>query len=304
MSLLDGRVAIVTGGGRGIGRSHCLELARQGAALVVNDYGVALDGTAEIENPADSVVSEIEALGGTAIANHSSVSDWEAAKALVDEAADHFDGLDIVVNNAGIVRDRMITSMSEEDFDAVVAVNLKGTFALTKHACDRWRALAKAGGEVSGRVINTTSGTGLFGNIGQANYGAAKAGIANLTMITAMEMERYGVTANAISPLAFTRMLASARSRESTEEGRWDPLDPANSSPVVAWLASRESAWLTGAVLRVSGNALQRVRPWNVESGESYWAQSDQRLQADEIGSGLRRLYEVAPRGLPEPARR
>ena len=164
--------------------------------------------------------------------------------------------------------------------------------------------LAKAGGEVSGRIINTTSGTGLFGNIGQANYGAAKAGIANLTMITAMEMERYSVTANAISPLAFTRMLASARSRESTEEGQWDPLDPANSSPVVAWLGSRESAWLTGAVLRISGNAVQRVRPWSVESSESYWGKPERPLEAKDIGAGMRRLFEVSPRGLPEPARR
>jgi NAD(P)-dependent dehydrogenase (short-subunit alcohol dehydrogenase family) len=205
-----------------------------------------------------------------------------------------------VINNAGIVRDRMITSLSEEDFDAVIDVHVKGTFTMTKHACDHWRSVAKSGGVVTGRIINTTSGTGLFGNIGQSPYGAAKAAIANLTLITAMEMDRYHVTANAISPVAFTRMLAtSTRSYETGGVDDWDPLDPSNSSPVVAWLASVESGWLSGTVLRINGNVVQRVRGWEVEPEGTFVASGDGRLEIGEIGDGLRRMFGVMPRGLP-----
>lgn len=303
MRNLEGRVAIVTGGGRGIGRSHCLELARQGASVVVNDLGVALDGSDESENPADVVVSEIEAIGGSAITSRASVTDWEAVRDLIAQTVAQFGRLDILVNNAGIVRDRMITSMSEADFDAVIDVHLKGTFAATKHACDHWRTVVKAGGEVSGRIINTTSGTGLFGNIGQSAYGAAKAGIANLTMITAMEMGRYAVTANAVSPLASTRMLATSRLHDvTTSGGEWDPLDPGNSSPVVAWLASIDSGWLTGAVLRVTGNAVQPMQPWDVKVGDTLSGKPGQRLEADQLGVSIRQMYGVTPKGLPPVA--
>ncbi len=208
--MLDGRVAIVTGGGRGIGREHCLELARHGAHVLVNDPGVGVHGEHAEERPADAVVGEVVAAGGTAIADHSSVTEWESCHAMVQRAVAELGGLDVVVNNAGIVRDRMITSMTEDDFDAVLAVHVKGTFSMTKHACDHWRAVAKAGGTSRGRIVNTTSGSGMYGNIGQSAYGAAKAAIANLTIVTALEMGRYGVTANAISPVAATRMTATA----------------------------------------------------------------------------------------------
>src|SRR5580693_8514993 len=211
MAMLDGKVAIVTGGGRGLGRAHCLALAAQGAAVVVNDPGAGLHGESPGETPAEAVAAEITAAGGRAIADHSSVTDWAATEKLITLAATEFGRLDVVVNNAGILRDRMLFSMTEEDFDAVIAVHLKGTFAMTRHACAYWREEAKRGavrrdGEAGGRIINTTSGTGLFGTVGQANYGAAKAGIVSLTTITALEMARYGVTANAISPIALTRI--------------------------------------------------------------------------------------------------
>ncbi len=190
-------------------------------------------------SPAESVVLEIEKAGGTAVADGTSVTDWSGIRDLVARTVGDHGHLDAVVNNAGIVRDRMLTSLTEEDFDAVLAVHLKGTFTLTKHACDHWRSAAKAGGAVSGRVINTTSGTGLRGNLGQVPYGAAKAGIANLTLIAAMDMARYGVTVNAISPVAYTRMVATMPSMAGyVPDETWDALDPGNSSPVVAWLAS------------------------------------------------------------------
>jgi NAD(P)-dependent dehydrogenase (short-subunit alcohol dehydrogenase family) len=303
MEMLEGRVAIVTGGGRGIGRSHCLELARHGAAVVVADSGVGVHGEAadadEADRPADSVVAEIEAEGGAAVADYSTVTDWEACAALVQRAVDAFGRLDVVVNNAGIVRDRMITSMNENDWDAVIAVHLKGTFAMTKHACDYWRTVGKAGGRNCARIINTTSGTGLRGNIGQSAYGAAKAAIANLTIITALEMGRYDVTANAISPVAATRLTATvgAAAADRRDPDAWDAMDPGNSSPVVAYLASEASSWLTGQVLRVQGNVVQRYRTWEALPGE-YGAAGGGRLDAAELGDGLRRLYGSMPVGL------
>jgi NAD(P)-dependent dehydrogenase (short-subunit alcohol dehydrogenase family) len=300
VGLLDGRVVIVTGGGRGLGRSHCVEMAAHGATVVVNDLGAGLHGEeAERVSPAGEVVAAIEAKGGTAIADGTSVSDHAGMAALVERTVETFGRLDAVVNNAGIIRDRMLTGMSEEDFDQVVAVHLKGTFNLTRHACDHWRAVAKTGGEVSGRIINTTSGTGLFGNVGQANYGAAKAAIANLTVITAMEMDRYGVTANAISPIARTRMTEGLPSMDADADGAWDRFDPANASPVVAWLASAGSGWLTGAVLRIDGNTVQRVRGWEVDSRAGYRSGSGQRLEATELDRGMRVAFGALPSGLP-----
>ncbi len=297
MGVLDGRVVIVTGGGRGLGRAHCLELARQGATVVVNDLGVGLQGQDEDHEqaPADQVVSELKALGATAVADGTSVTDWDGMGALVARTVERFGDLHAVVNNAGFIRDRMLVSMSEEDFDAVIGVHLKGSAALTRHACAYWRDRAKAGHRVTGRVVFTTSGAGLFGNIGQANYGSAKAGLAALAGIVALEMQRYGVTANAISPVAATRMLATM-GRTADKSAEWDPLDPANASPVVAWLCSEDSGWLSGAVLRIDGNTVLRVRGWTVEDG--YTSKTGRALVTEELSLAVRQLFGAAPRGL------
>jgi len=302
VGLLDGRVVIVSGGGRGLGRAHCLELGRQGAIVVVNDLGVSLHGetdetdeTDDEEAPGDAVVAEIQAFGGVAMSDRTSVTDWDGMAALVARTVETFGDLHAVVNNAGFIRDRMLVSMTESEFDSVVAVHLKGTAALTRHACAYWRERAKAGAKVSGRVVMTTSGAGLFGNAGQANYGAAKGAIATLAGIVALEMQRYGVTANAISPIAATRMLA-AIGRTGADTPGWDPLDPANASPVVAWLCSEESGWLSGAVLRVDGNTVMRVKGWSVEGG--YASASGEALVVEELGLGIRKLYGAAPIGL------
>jgi NAD(P)-dependent dehydrogenase (short-subunit alcohol dehydrogenase family) len=297
MGVLDGRVVIVTGGGRGLGRAHCLELAAAGATVVVNDLGVGLRGEHE-ENavsPADAVVAEIEGMGGTAISDGTSVADWDGMGALVARTVERFGDLHGVVNNAGFLRDRMLTAMSEDDFDSVIQVHLKGTFALTKHACTYWRDRVKAGHKVSGRVVNTTSGAGLFGNVGQTNYGSAKSAIATFSIMAAMEMQRYGVTVNAVSPIAATRMLASIG--RGPEDGEvWSALAPENASPVVAWLCSEEAGWLTGNVLRVDGNTVFRVTGWTVAEG--YRSKDGEALTVDELGLGLRKMYGISPRGL------
>jgi NAD(P)-dependent dehydrogenase (short-subunit alcohol dehydrogenase family) len=303
--MLTDRVAIVTGGGRGIGRQHCLELARHGAQVLVNDPGVGVRGEADTgtaaeadERPADDVVAEIVAAGGTAIADYSSVTDWDACAAMVARAVDEFGRLDVLVNNAGILRDRVITSMTEDDFDIVLGVHLKGTFTMTKHACDHWRTVGKAGGQNSGRIVNTTSGAGMYGNVGQAAYAAAKAAIANLTLVTALEMGRYEVTVNAISPVAATRMTPNATRPDGAD---WDPMDPGNSSPVVAYLASEHSRWLTGQVLRVEGNMVRRAHAWTLDP-DAYVAASGARLNAHELVDGMRRLYDTMPAGLEAPS--
>jgi NAD(P)-dependent dehydrogenase (short-subunit alcohol dehydrogenase family) len=288
--LLDGRVAVVTGGGRGIGRGHCLEMARHGAIVVVND----LDGDA-----AADTVAEIEAAGGSASADDTSVADFGAVGRLVEGVVRDHGHLDVVVNNAGLLRDAMIVNMTEADWDLVLSVHLKGTFALLKHACVYWRERAKAGQAVSGRVINTTSGAGLFGNIGQANYGPAKAAIASLTMIAAMENQRYGVTVNAISPLARTRMTAGLQVMSaSAGQPGWDRYDPSNSAPVVAWLASEASGWLNGAVLRVDGGLVRRMRPWSIDEETAYRSASGERLDATELDRGMRVAFRILPGGL------
>jgi len=295
MGMLDGKVAIVTGGRRGLARAHCLAPAPEGATVVVHDIGAGLHGEAGSESPADEVVAEIVAAGGTATTDATSVADWAGTEALVGRVVAEFGRLDVVVNNAGIVRDRMLFSMTEEEFDAVVAVHLKGTFALTRHACAYWREASKRGERVSGRIINTTSGTGLFGNVGQANYGAAKAGIVGLTTITALEMSRYGVTANAISPLAATRMTQGVAMVEAAATDGFDPRDPANTSGVVAYLASDAAGWLTGQVLRVDGATVQRLTGWAIE-GE-YSSASGGALQPGELVSGMPLVYGAAPAG-------
>jgi NAD(P)-dependent dehydrogenase (short-subunit alcohol dehydrogenase family) len=299
MSMLSGRVAIVTGAGRGIGRAHALELARHGACVVVNDLGTGVHGDGDDKAPADEVAAEIDQAGGHAIADYCSVSDWHGTQDLIARAVDVFGRLDIVVNNAGIVRDRMITNVTEADFDAVIGVHLKGTFNVTKHAGDHWRRVVKQGASNDARIINTTSGAGLYGIVGQSAYGTAKAGIAALTLITAMEMERYGVTANAISPMALTRILSTIPSmRDAQLTDGFDPLDPANSSPLVAYLASPASSWLTGQVLRVEGNRVQRLKGWSLDEDSSYSAASGGRLEATELVNGMRKLYRTMPVGI------
>lgn len=291
---LDGTVAVVTGGGRGIGRAHCLELASHGAAVVVNDPGVSREGAESGESPAEQVAREIIEAGGRAVANRGSVTSWTDGAELIAQAIEEFGRLDIVVNNAGIVRDKVITRMTEEDWDAVVAVHLKGTFAVTKHACDYWRSESKAGAGVRGRIINTTSGAGLKGNAGQAAYSTAKAAIAGLTLTTALEMQRYGVTVNAISPVAATRLSADVFSGEAASDPR---LDPGQSSPVVAWLASDEAAWLTGQILRVDGDLMIRMIGWT-QKPERYRAREGGKLDIAELGQAARLLYGTAPEGL------
>jgi NAD(P)-dependent dehydrogenase (short-subunit alcohol dehydrogenase family) len=305
---LSGRVVLVTGGGRGIGRGHCLALAEQGAAVVVNDPGVSRDGTAgdgagaagaatSSSGPAADVVAEIEEAGGKAVAHTGSVSSWDDVADMVDTAVQTFGMLTGVVNNAGIVRDAVVVSATEADWDAVMAVHLKGTFAVTRHACGYWRAQSKAGNQIDAHIVNTVSGAGLWGNVGQSAYGAAKAAIANLTVVTAMEARRYGVAVNAISPLAVTRISADFFKGDRAA----DPaLDPARSSAVVAWLQSAESSWLTGQILRIDGHKLSRIEGFTEAPGR-YAAKDGAGLQFSEIGQAVSWLYGTSPRGLAGP---
>ena len=261
--LCEGRVAIVTGAGRGIGREHALMLAAHGAKVVVNDLGGSMDGTGKAEGPAHDVVAEIIAAGGEAVANGDDISDFAGAKSLVDQAVSEFGQLDVLINNAGILRDRMLVNMTEAEWDAVIKVHLKGTFAPAHHAANHWRERSKAGEEdIAGRIINTSSPSGIYGNIGQANYGAAKAGIASFTIITAMELARYGVTVNAIAPAALTRMTENLGMGQAPEEMK-EKLSPRWIAPIVTWLASRESSDVTGRVFDVTGMALSVSEGWH-----------------------------------------
>jgi NAD(P)-dependent dehydrogenase (short-subunit alcohol dehydrogenase family) len=274
--LCDGRVAIVTGAGRGIGRGHALELARQGAAVVVNDVGAAVDGSGSDVGPAQAVVDEIRAAGGEAVANVDDVADWDGAHALVQSALDAFGRLDVLVNNAGILRDRMLFNMDEAEWDAVIRVHLKGTFAPTRWAATYWRAEHKAGTPVDARVICTSSTSGLFANPGQSNYGAAKSGIATFAVIASKELARYGVTVNAIAPGARTRMTENlGGGRPAPEPGQWDERDPENIAPLVTWLASAESAGVTGQVFLVGGGRIGVARQWARGPGVDHGARWD-----------------------------
>ncbi|MEI7547609.1 MAG: SDR family NAD(P)-dependent oxidoreductase, partial [Actinomycetota bacterium] len=237
--LCEGRVAIVTGAGRGIGREHALSLAHHGAKVVVNDLGASIDGTADGDNPAQQVVNEIKAFGGEAIANGESVSDWEGAQRLINCAVETFGDLHVLINNAGILRDRVLVNMTEQEWDAVINVHLKGTFAPSRWAATYWREQSKAGKPVSGRIINTTSISGIYGNPGQVNYGAAKAGIAAFTNIAALELARYGVTVNAVSPVALTRMTEGLVPAPETDEER-EASSPRWIAPIATWLASEQ----------------------------------------------------------------
>ncbi len=263
MGLLDGKVAIVTGAGRGIGRAEALLLASEGAKVVVNDVGAELSGErAKDDRPAQLVVDEIVANGGTASANYDDVSSWKSAESLFNQAVEGYGSLDILVNNAGILRDKMSFNMEESDWDDVIRVHLKGHFATSRLAARYWRDRSKAGDKVSGRIINTSSEAGLFGSAGQANYGAAKAGIAALTWILARELERYGVTVNAIAPRARTRMTESAFGGLEAKEGQFDLWAPENVAPVVVWLATDHAADVSGQIFVVFGGMVTAMAPF------------------------------------------
>jgi len=259
--LCEGRIAIVTGAGRGIGREHALSLAAHGAKVVVNDLGGNVDGSGGDLTPAEQVVDEIKGMGGEAVANGDSVSSWEGAQRLINTAIETFGDLHAVINNAGILRDRMLTNMTEEEWDAVINVHLKGTFAPSRWAAAYWREQAKAGKPVDGRIINTTSVSGIYGNPGQTNYGAAKAGIAAFTNIAALELARYGVTVNAVAPVALTRMTEGLGPAPETDEER-EMRSPRWIAPIATWLASAESKDITGRVFEVSGNMLAIAEGW------------------------------------------
>jgi len=295
--ICEGRVVIVTGAGRGIGREHALEVARQGAKVVVNDLGIQLDGAGNrTSDVAQAVVDEIRALGGEAVANADDIASWDGAQALIRTAVDTFGDLHVLVNNAGFVRDRMLVSMSEAEWDDVVRVHLKGHFAPTRHAGAYWRERSKAGHQVEARIINTSSGAGLLGSIGQSNYGAAKGGIATLTLIAAAEMGRYGVTVNAIAPAARTRMTEEVfASMMAKPDSGFDAMHPGNVSPLVAWLGSTESRHVTGQVFEVEGGVISIATGWRhgprVDKGD--------RWDPAEVGDAVGKLLAEAP--TPDP---
>lgn len=292
MGICEGRVVIVTGAGRGIGRAHALEFARQGAKVVVNDLGAELDGSGGSSGPAGEVVNEIRAGGGEAIANGADVADFRATRELLEQTLDHFGRLDVVVNNAGFLRDRMFVSTSEAEWDAVIRVHLKGHFCLSRHAAEHWRNRCKAGETVDARIVNTSSGAGLQGSVGQSNYSAAKAGIATLTLIQAVELGRYGVTANAIAPAARTRMTeAIFTDMAAPPEGEFDENAPENISPLVVWLGSTESRAVTGRVFEVKGGMIGVSDGWR--DGPS--VDKGARWEPDEVGAAVGEVLAKAP---------
>jgi NAD(P)-dependent dehydrogenase (short-subunit alcohol dehydrogenase family) len=293
MATLDGKVAIITGAGRGIGREHALSLAKAGAKIVVNDLGGSTAGEGSDATPAQQVADEIKAMGGEATANYDNVADFAAAENMVKQAVADFGRLDILVNNAGILRDRMLVSMSEEEWDAVIAVHLKGHFAPTHHAANYWRAQSKEGNQINGRVINTSSPSGVFGNVGQTNYGSAKAAIAAFTIIAAQELSRYGVTVNSLAPNARTRMTENIfGGMPQPAEGEYDPLGPENISPIVVALSSDEAQNITGQCFFVYGSTINVLKPWDVgtfiKGGDSVW----------EPDALLKELKQAFPNGI------
>lgn len=296
MGICDGRVVIVTGAARGLGRAHALAFAAEGARVVVNDLGVALDGTEPRSDAAEEVIAEIRASGGEAVANADDIADFAGAGRLVQTALDEFGALDVVVNNAGFVRDRMFANAAEDEWDAVVRVHLKGHFATSRHAAAHWRDRAKAGGDVDARIINTSSGAGLLGSVGQAAYSAAKAGIAALTLVQAAELGRYGVTANAIAPSARTRMTEGVFTEMmAVPDGGFDAMDPANVSPLVVWLGSAESADVTGRVFEVEGGIVSVADGWHHGPRRD----KGDRWDPGELGPVVRELLAEAPAPTP-----
>jgi NAD(P)-dependent dehydrogenase (short-subunit alcohol dehydrogenase family) len=295
--ICEGRVVVVTGAGRGLGRAHALEFARQGAKVVVNDLGAELDGTGSSTGPAGEVVDEIRAAGGDAIANGADVADWNQTAELVQQAVDTFGGLDVVVNNAGFLRDRMFFSTGEDEWDAVIRVHLKGHFCLARHAAEWWRFESKAGRQPDARIINTSSGAGLLGSVGQATYSAAKAAIAGLTLVQAAELGRYGVTANAIAPAARTRMteVVFAETMAAPGAGEWDAMAPENVSPLVVWLGSPDAAAVTGRVFEVEAGKI------GVADGWQHGPEIDKgaRWDSAEVGPAVRDLIAKAPPPAP-----
>jgi NAD(P)-dependent dehydrogenase (short-subunit alcohol dehydrogenase family) len=287
--LCEGRVCIVTGAGRGLGREYALSLARHGAKVVVNDVGAGRDGSGQDKTPAEQVVAEIEDLGGDAASNADDISSWDGAAGLVQQALDTYGGLDVLINNAGILRDRMLFSMSEDEWDAVIRVHLKGTFAPSRHAAEYWRQRSKDGHANDARLINTTSVSGLYANPGQTNYGAAKAGIAGFTQIAAQELGRYGVTVNAIAPGAVTRLTEDLPMPDDIRSR----FSPESVAPVVTWLASADSADVTGQVIEASGLVLAVAEGWH--RGPA----TEPVVAAGEVGSAVRKLVaEARPRTL------
>lgn len=294
--ICDGRVVIVTGAGRGIGAEHAVEFARQGARVVVNDLGGAPDGSGADAGPAAEVVERITALGGEAVANTDDVTDFDSAARIVATAIDTFGRLDTVVNNAGMLRDRMFVNMSPQEWDDSIRVNLRGHFCVSRHAAAYWRDQSKAGTPVAARIVNTSSGAGLMGNIGQANYGAAKAGIAALTIIQAVELGRYGVTANAIAPSARTRLTEGVFADMMADVGSgFDAMAPENIAPLVVWLGGNESGDVTGRVFEVEGGKI------SVTDGWQHGPPTDlgRRWDPAEVGPTVRDLIEKAP--VPAP---
>jgi NAD(P)-dependent dehydrogenase (short-subunit alcohol dehydrogenase family) len=296
MGLLDGKVAIVTGAGRGIGREHALALARAGAGVVVNDVGASSAGEGSDQTPAQQVADEVASAGGRATANYDNVADFQGAENLVQQAIEEFGRLDILVNNAGIIRDRMLVNLSEEEWDAVISVHLKGHFAPTRHAAAYWRQQAKEGNQISGRVINTSSPSGVFGNVGQTNYGAAKAGISAFTIIAALELARYGVTVNCLAPNARTRLTEQTFGDMSAPQDGFDAMDPANISPIVVALASEEAGSITGQTLFVYGGIVSVLKPWDIGTV----LQRDSRWEPEEFLKELTNAFPggIAPEGM------
>ena len=297
MGRFDGKVAIVTGAGRGIGRSHALLLASEGAAVVVNDLGGSSGGDGADSTPAQEVVDEIAAKGGRAVANYDSVSSWAGAERMIAQAVDAFGGLDVLVNNAGILRDKMSFNMDEAEWDAVIDVHLKGHFAPSRFAASYWRARSKeTGGPVNAKIVNTASESGLYGNAGQVNYAAAKAGIASMTIVMARELERIGVRVNAICPVARTRLTEQvAGDFMNPKEGEFDRFAPENISAVAGWLASDLSDGVTGQVVKVMGGQVQLLRGWRPVTDSA----ADKPWTIDMIDGVSGEMFATAPRGVP-----
>ena len=296
--ICDGRVVVITGAGRGIGRGHALEFARQGAKVVVNDIGAELDGSGGSTGPAGEVVEEIRANGGEAVANGADISTWDGGADLVKTAIEAFGGLDVVVNNAGVVRDRMFANATEDEWDLTMQVHLKGHFAASRHAAAYWRDRAKAGEPVDARIINTTSGAGLMGSVGQAAYSAAKGGIISLTLVQAAELGRYGITANAIAPAARTRMTEQVFAGDMAkpeDPNAFDAMAADNVAPLVAWLGSIDSAGVTGRVFEVEAGKVSVADGWRhgtvIDNGA--------RWEPIDVGAAVAKLLADAPAPTP-----